>query len=257
MSAVVDQKIEGLADALKGAKDAAAVSAIIVDLERQILKQNFDARNAGQDEDPIVTVPYEVGGRNTRGLSWKLELLRAVSKANFVVMRRTGVHGGGVNLIGQQKNIDLTLKIYDALAAAYDPLSTAAFTSYSEGRTENDPAVHKVGWMNQFLIETPKQMGQSIDEAFATATSGNSKLAKVVQDKTDELSAYVASQSLASKPAKEPKAPKAKKSAKNGQSTESAPQGEGTETATVTEGDTATDTASATVSVEEGGPEGQ
>lgn len=253
MSVTGTTKLDQLQENLSKAKSVGDVNGLLVDVERQVMKRVYDDRNAGRDTEAYTAEDYLLGEKNTRGLSWKLVLMREVARANFCQMIRIGAHGGTVKIVGQPSNIAATRTIYEALASSFDPIGQAAFASYNDARGENDAPVHKIGWVNQFLINTPTELGAALTESREKDAGGNAKLAKMLEEKNSDLQAYL--KSLApSKPTPAPKDSNAAPKKKGGQkksdaeiiaaaaAAQNGTEAGTTEAASSTEGGTATDT---------------
>lgn len=213
MSATGITKLDQLPENLTKAKSVSDVNGLLVDVERQVMKRVFDERNAGRDTETYTAEDYLLGEKNTRGLSWKLVLMREIAKANFCHMQRIGAHGGTIRIHGQPSNIAATKQIYEALAAGLEPISQSAFTSFNDARAEGDAAVHKIGWINKFMIDTPAELGTALTESRNKDAGGNAKLAKMLEEKGEELKTYQASLAPA-KAAPAPKDPNALKAAR-------------------------------------------
>lgn len=222
MNQKLTDKLDKLPAALETAKTTEDVTTAVVEIERLVLQSNYEDSRSGSPEESYIAQDYVVGERNTRGLSWKLNLLRSIAAANFCRLVRVGVHGGQTRILGQQSNIDVTLRIYDALVATYTRLSTAAFTDFSDGHksAEGAPTVHKAGWINQFLIEAPNELMADVVASREKDAGANSKVATMIAERTAKLQEFATSLAPA-KPEKAPKAEKAPKSPKAGKTTAS------------------------------------
>ena len=222
MNSRLTSQLDSFASTVDSAADAQAIQAAIVSIEETVLKSNLEEQSTA----PTVVQDYLVGEANTRGLSWKLNLLRQVAAANFCQLVRVGVHGGTVRLIGQQENIDITLRIYDALVSAYEALSAKEFTAFVDGQPKEEgvAAPHRVGWTNKFLVGAP-------DDAFAAVTSSresassNKKVADLIAEKNSGI-AELKSTLAPAKPERAPKEPKAPKAPKGPKAPKSATNGE-------------------------------
>lgn len=219
MSVSTNPKLAQLPEALAKAKSSAEVATAVVDVERNLLKQVMDAHTGGRDTEDYTTQDFLVGERNTRGLSWKLALLRVIAANNFCQMIRIGVHGGTTQIAGQPANIENTLAVYNAISGVMDPLSQSAFTSYSEANKdgEGEPPIHKVGWVNKFLLDLPGELSDALKAAREKDAGGNGKLAKTIEEKDAALATFTKSLApvkAAAQP-RTPKAPRAPKPPKN------------------------------------------
>lgn len=221
MNQKLTEKLSSLPDNLTAAATPADMSTAIVETERLVLKSNLEDTSPG----PVIAQDYLVGEANTRGLSWKLNLLRKVADANFCKLVRIGVHGGTTRLLGTQENIDTTLSIYDALVAAYTAKSAAAFTEFIDGNKteEGAPSVHKAGWINQWLIDAPNAIFEAVSESRETDAGNNKKLADMIAERTSAVTEFQASLAPVKPPKAErapktPKPPKGSKAKNNGSS---------------------------------------
>lgn len=207
----MNQRLSNLLDTfpseLEKATSVAAIAEAIASIEAQVLKSNLEENSTA----PVVAQDFLVGEANTRGLSFKLNLLRQVASANFTQVVRIGVHGGTVKILGQQDNIDITLAIYNALIPAYESVSKTAFTEYADSQKgEEGPAAHRVGWINKFLVDAPDEAFASVANAREAQGGSNRKIADLLAQKTSDIVAFKATLTPP-KPVKEPKAPKPKK----------------------------------------------
>lgn len=193
MNSKVTERLAALPENLSKATTEEAVSIAVAEVERLILKSTFEEAPTGSLGD-YVAQDYVVGERNTRGLSWKLGLLRTVANSNFTEVLRVGVHGGNVKLLGYQDHIDSTLAIYNALVDAYGTVSQAAFTSFSDENkpAEGDAPVHKAGWINAWLLEAPTQLHDDLEASRAKDLSSNAKAANVIAEQAAALNAFKA-----------------------------------------------------------------
>lgn len=215
MNQQLTERLEKLPEILGKATTVAELNAAVVDLERLVLKSNYADSQSGSPEAAFEARDYILGERNTRGLSWKLNLMTVIAEANFCRMVRVGIHGGQTQILGQPENIDTTIRIFEAIVPVYDTVGKNEFTSYSDSASKEEGAAtpHRAGWINQYLTKAPEAMGAAIEESRTKDTSGNSKLAKMVEERTAELNQFRASL-VPAKPVKEPKAPKAPKAPK-------------------------------------------
>lgn len=215
MNQRLNEKLTSFPETMSKAKTAEEISNSIVEIERLVLKSNFEDHQAGSPAAPYVAQDYIVGERNTRGLSWKLNLLRTIAAATFCKMVRMGVHGGNVRILGQGENIDTTLRIYETLVDTYDGFGKTAFTDFSDGQKgeEGTPKVHRAGWINQFLVAAPEALASALTESRAKDAVSNGKLASMVAERESALHEY-ASSLVPAKPPQAEKAPKAPKTPK-------------------------------------------
>jgi len=212
MNSRLTAQLASFSGALESATTGEEIQAALVALEGTVLKSNIEEQSTAS----VEAREYLVGEANTRGLSWKLNLLRQVAAANFCQLVRVGVHGGNTKILGQPENIDITLAIYEALIPAYEALSSKAFTEFSDAQTkgEGEPTVHRVGWVNKFLIDAPDSAFGAVSGDRESAASGNRKASDTINEKSSAVATFKASLAPA-KPAKEPKAPKAPKAKKS------------------------------------------
>lgn len=155
----------------------------VVDLENAVLKSNLEENTEG----PYTSREYLVGEPNTRGLSWKLNLLSLVARANFCERMRLGIHGGSTRILGQDENLDVTFQVYDALVAKYEELSKKAFDTFVEGQSKDEkaPTVHRVGWLGKFLIDAPNEVFEAV---FRVRDDGaNAKTMAMIEKKNEGL----------------------------------------------------------------------
>ena len=221
MNAQLTEAINGLSTRLENAKNPGDIQKAIVEIHRQALKASFDAGQTG-DAANYTSREYSVGEANTRGLSWKLNLLRRVAEANLTKMVRTGVHGGGTRILGTSDNIDATIAIYEALAAHFTAASPKAFEDYSaENKAEDGTTVHRAGWMNKWLVDNPDEIFTAVQAQRERDAGSNKQLQNSILEANSALNVYQSSLS----PAKAPKAEKAPKAKR-------APKSNGTEAAT-------------------------
>lgn len=206
------EALTGLPETLKTAKSTADVKTAISNVVRQLAADQYKANNGGTDTEAYEARDYLVGERNTRGLSWKLNMLREIAAANFCEMVRTGVHGGGTKIIGQPTNIDNTLAIYDAAVAASEPIAATAYAELVDGRNADDtePTPHKVGWTNKFLTEFPSEITATITTQRDADAGGSTAYADMINQKNSDLKTYKSSLGLTKAP-KEPRDPNAPK----------------------------------------------
>jgi hypothetical protein len=191
MNQRLSDKLSTFPESLSKAKSKDEVNTAVVEIERLVLKSNFE------DHQNSVSAAYEaqdytVGEANTRGLDWKIRLLRVLSNANFCYLQRLGVHGGQTQVIGQPENIDVTFQIYNALIPAYEAVSVAAFEDFLEGNSKEEGAAkpHKAGWINKFLVEVPAELGEKLHESQEKDAGTNGKLAAMIASKKTELQEY-------------------------------------------------------------------
>lgn len=210
----LSEKIANLQQTLDKAQDLVAVEETIVALERLVLKANADdfaAVSGGKSQMiPYTTEDFIVSEPNVRGLTWKIFLLRAVTNATFCGFVRVGPHGGRARILGQPDNIIATKSIYNALVPTYERLSESGFTTHKETAQEDSSlgTVHKVGWINAFLLGMGDRLTEVIQAARDEDLAGNAKLQAAIAGKEEELKAYRTPQ-----PA-EPKTPKTAKAKK-------------------------------------------
>lgn len=211
MNQRLSDRLDKLPELLAEAKSIDAVDNAIVEVERLVLKSNYESHQSGSPEAAYEARDYVVGERNTRGLDWKLRTLRVVADANFCRMVRVGVHGGQTRILGQPENIDITLRIFETLVPALDAVSKTEFTNFSDGQNkeENAPVVHRAGWINKFLIEHAPALGTTIQESREKDAGSNGKLATMVSSREAALQEF-ANSLVPAKPAPAPKTPKAK-----------------------------------------------
>lgn len=249
---MTNEKLAQFPETLKTAKTLDAVTAALIDVENSIFKTVLDSHVSGQDNETYTARDFLVGERNTRGLSWKLGLLSAIAAANFCAMVRVGVHGGTTKIVGQPSNIDTVESLFNALAGGLETVGQSAFQTFNDGRKEGEPAVHKVGWVNQFMLDAPGALTTALAARRDQAASGNAKLAKTFEEKDASLAEFrkTLAPVKATPAPKDPNAPKPPKAAKsNGKKTDAeiiaaaqAAAQEATDAASSTEGATATDT---------------
>lgn len=206
MNAKLQSQLSNFPAALERAETNEAIQSVVVDLENAVLRSNLEDTS----DSPFVSRDYVVGEPNTRGLSWKLNLLRLVAAANFCQLMRIGVHGGNTRVLGQEENLNTTFQVYDALAARYEELSKKAFQEFSDSRNkgEGEESVHRVGWVGKFLIEAPTEAFQAVTNA--REEGSNSRTTAMIEKKNEGLNTLRATFT----PARTPAAPKAKKAPK-------------------------------------------
>lgn len=216
MTVSTNEALTGLPEVLKTAKSTSTVTSAISNVVRQLASEQYSAHNAGSDTEAYEARDYLVGERNTRGLSWKLNMLREIAAANFCQMVRTGVHGGGTKLIGQPSNIDNTLAIYDAVIAAVEPIAATAYAELSDSRDEGstEPLPHKVGWTNKFLTDYPTDLTTAIQTQRESDAGKSSAYGEMITQKNSDLATFKSTLGLA-KAAKEPRDPNAPKPEKS------------------------------------------
>lgn len=220
MNAKTQSLLNNFPAALEKATTNEEIKQAVVELENAVLKSNLDENS----DAPVVARDYVVGEANTRGLSWKLNLLRAVAAANFCQLMRIGVHGGNTRVLGQEDNLNITFAVYDALVAKYEEASAKAFQDFSDAQSkdENAEKVHRVGWTGKYLIDSPTEVFEAVMQA--REENSNAKVTAMVERKNEALGQLRATFT----PTRTPAAPKAKKSKapKDGESNET-PEGEG------------------------------
>lgn len=219
MNQKLTSAIASLNDKLEAADSPEAIQSVLVDYGNTALKSNLeDSQNNSGGE--VTSREYLVGEANTRGLSWKLNLLRQCAQVNFCQMVRLGVHGGSVRIIGTEENINATFALYDALVPRYEEVSKKAFQDFSDqqGKEEGGKAPHRVGWVNQYLIETPNSAFGAVQEARGSNPRVDAMLAQN-EERFKEVRASFAP-ARAEKAPKAAKAPKAPKAAKGGETVE-------------------------------------
>lgn len=214
MNQKLSERLATLPEALSKATNEEAVSTAVSEVERLVLKSTFDDAQSGSLGE-YVSQDYVVGERNTRGLSWKLNLLRTVAQNTFTELLRVGVHGGNVKLLGYQDHINATLAIYNALVDAYGTVAQAAFTSFSDENkpAEGDAPVHKAGWINQFLLAAPDQLGEDLTASREKDLGSNAKAANVIAEQSAALKAF--KETILPPPA--PRAPRKSKAVAEGE----------------------------------------
>lgn len=215
MNQKLTDKLATLPETLGTSKDVDELNNAVVEVEREVLRSNFTDSQSGSPQEAFTARDYILGERNTRGLSWKLNLMTVVAEANFCRMVRVGIHGGQTQILGQPENIDTTIRIYESIVPVYDTVGKAAFDSFAEGNGKEEGAAtpNRAGWINQYLIKAPEAMGAAIEAQRSKDAASNGKIAKMIAEKGEELNTYRASLAPA-KPVKEPKAPKAPKTPK-------------------------------------------
>lgn len=186
------------------------VVASVVEVERLVLKSNYEDKQSGVTAE-FEKREYEVGGPNTRGLSWKLVLFRTIADATFCQMVRVGVHGGNVLVLGQPDNVNATIAIFESLVPVMDTISKSAYTEFADGPKEEGASTpNRTGWINQWLIDAPETLSTAIAESRSKDTSSNSKIANMVAEAESALKEFRGTV-VPPKPVKVPKAPKAPK----------------------------------------------
>lgn len=222
MNAKLTDKLTKLPETLSAATDLAALTNSLVEVERLVLKSNYENKQSGSPVGEYEARDFVVGEANTRGLSWKLNLCRAVAEGTFCKMVRSGVHGGNVRILGLPENVDTTIQIYTALVPAFEILGGTAFTGFADGLGEGEAAPNRTGWVNQWLIATPAELASAITESRANDTSQNRKIADMVEEANSALTVFQSSLTPAKveraprepKAPKDPKAPRASKTKK-------------------------------------------
>lgn len=201
-----------LPDTLTKTDSNAAIQTAVVALEDAVLRSNLE-NYQNNAEGPFVSREYLVGEANTRGLSWKLNLLRLVAAANFCQLVRLGVHGGSTRVLGQEENLNTTFTVYDALVLCYEELSKKAFTDFTDQQEKGseETTTHRVGWVNKFLQDAPTEVFAAVDSARASATD---RKAEAMIAKKDEQMKELKATFAPVKAAAAPKAPKEKKAPK-------------------------------------------
>ena len=200
---------------LANAESNDAIKTVVVDLENAVLRSNLEETS----DTPFVSRDYVVGEANTRGLSWKLNLLRLVATANFCQLMRIGVHGGNTRVLGQEENLDTTFQVYDALTDRYAELSAKEFESFSDARSkeENAEKVHRVGWVGKFLIDAPTEVFAAVEAS--RQENASAKVTALIEKKNEGLNQLRATFAPVRTPAA-PKAPKAPKEGKRRKKTD-------------------------------------
>lgn len=247
MNQRLNDKLSTIAETLAEVKTVEELQNTTVEIERLVLKSNFEDFQSGKPQAAYEARDYVVGERNTRGLSWKLNLLRMIAEFNFCKMVRVGVHGGQTKILGQPENIDTTLTIYHALVPAYENLSKTEFTNFSDGQSKEEGAatVHRVGWINAFLLESPVKLGEALKESRERDAGSNGKIAGAIAEMNSNLTTFQSSLAPA-KAESAPKAEKAPKSKKSSQTQETAEGETVSDTPAETNGENAADASTAT-----------
>lgn len=221
MNQKLTDKLARFPEAIAGVKTLDELTTSLVEIERLVLKSNYETKQSGSPLAEYEARDFIVGESNTRGLSWKLNLFRAIAEATFCKMVRVGVHGGNVRVLGQPENIDTTLQIYNALVPVFEGLGGTAFTEYSDGQKgeEGEAPVNRTGWVNQWLIAAPTKLAEAVAESRTHDTSQNGKIANMVLEANSELTVYQSSLAPAKvertpRAPRDPKAPKSPRPSK-------------------------------------------
>lgn len=191
MNSKLAENLEKFPQTLTNVKDVSGLIESVVGLERLVLKSNYEDRQSG-NQAAYERREFEVGGPNTRGLSWKLALCRVLAEATFCKMVRTGVHGGGTVILGRPENIDITIKLFTDLTPVYDELSKTVYTETAEGASQADGAtpMTKAGWISAWLLNTPLEMATAIKESREKDASSNQKIAAMISEAEAGLMEY-------------------------------------------------------------------
>lgn len=215
MNQRLTERLSKFSEMANNAKSINELTNVVVETERIVFKSNFEDRQGGGPEANYETREFVVGEANTRGISWKLNLLRAVADANFSKMVRVGVHGGQAILLGQPDNLDITFAIYHALEPVYERLGKTAFDEFMEAQqgAEGTEKINRGGWINQWLVASPANLTETINESRNKDAASNGKLANLLVEKDTALQSYLETVTPP-KPVKTPKAPKAPKEPK-------------------------------------------
>lgn len=210
MNQKLTDKLTKLPETLSGTADFEGLKNAIVETERLVLKSNYENKQSGAPVGEYEARDFVVGEANTRGLSWKLNLCRAVAEGTFCKMVRTGVHGGNVRILGLPENVDTAIQIYTAAVPAFDILGGSAFTAFADGLAEGEAAPNRTGWINQWLIAAPAELASAIAESRISDTSQNRKIADMVAEADSALTVFQSSLTPAKveRAPREPKAPK-------------------------------------------------
>lgn len=239
MNQRLTERLAAFPETVGKATNMEGVQNAFIDISRHVLNSNFEEAKAGQDPGPYISRDYSLGDRNTRGLSWKLNLMRMVCEGTFCHMHRVGVHGGQVQIRGTEENVNTAIQIFEALVPAFEAQGKTAFTEFSDGpKEEGAPTPHRAGWINQYLISAPAEISTALSAVRSEDAGKNGKLAAMIAERENGLKEYQASLAPV-KPAPEPKTPKAKKAPKTATPVTATPDGEVPQEATA---DTATAT---------------